>query len=38
VANFIIGGLHGAILLCKSCRGLLPLEQFERVLFAQVLR
>ena len=38
VANFIIGGLHGAILLCKSCRSLLPLEQFERVLFAQVLR
>jgi len=38
VANFILGGLHGAILLCKSCRGLLPLEQFERVLFAQVLR
>ena len=38
VANFIIGGLHGAILLCKSCRSLLPLEQFERVHFAQVLR
>jgi TetR/AcrR family transcriptional repressor of nem operon len=38
VANFIIGGLQGALLLGKSCRSLLPLEQFERILFAQVLR
>ena len=38
VANFIIGGLQGALLLGKSSRSLLPLEQFERILFAQVLR
>jgi len=38
VANFIVGGLQGALLLGKSSRSLLPLEQFERVLFAQVLR
>ena len=38
VANFIIGGLQGALLLGKSGRSLLPLDQFERILFAQVLR
>jgi TetR/AcrR family transcriptional repressor of nem operon len=38
VANFIVGGLQGALLLGKSTRNLLPLEQFERILFAQVLR
>ncbi len=38
VANFIIGGLQGALLLGKSSRSLLPLDQFERILFAQVLR
>jgi TetR/AcrR family transcriptional repressor of nem operon len=38
VASFIIGGLQGALLLGKSGRSLLPLEQFERILFAQVLR
>jgi TetR/AcrR family transcriptional repressor of nem operon len=38
VANFIIGGLQGALLLGKSSRSLQPLEQFERILFAQVLR
>ena len=38
VANFIIGGLQGALLLGKSSRDVLPLEQFERVLFARILR
>ena len=38
VANFIIGGLQGALLLGKSGRSLVPLDQFERILFAQVLR
>ena len=38
VANFIIGGLQGALLLGKSGRSMLPLDQFERILFAQVLR
>jgi TetR/AcrR family transcriptional repressor of nem operon len=38
VANFIVGGLQGALLLGKSTRSVLPLEQFERILFAQVLR
>lgn len=38
VANFIVGGLQGALLLGKSTRSLVPLDQFERILFAQVLR
>jgi TetR/AcrR family transcriptional repressor of nem operon len=38
VASVIIGGLQGALLLGKARRSLLPLEQFERMLFAQILR
>jgi len=38
VANLIMGGLQGALLLGKSGRSLQPLDQFERILFAQVLR
>jgi len=38
VANFIVGGLQGALLLGKSSRSVLPLDQFERILFSQVLR
>jgi TetR/AcrR family transcriptional repressor of nem operon len=38
VANFIIGGLQGALLLGKCSRSILPLDQCERILFAQVLR
>jgi len=38
MANFIVGGLQGALLLGKSSRSLQPLDQFERILFARVLR
>jgi TetR/AcrR family transcriptional repressor of nem operon len=36
LANFIIAGLQGAILVGKSRRNLVPLEQFERVLFSLI--
>jgi hypothetical protein len=36
LANFIIAGLQGAILVGKSRGNLVPLEQFERVLFSLI--
>ena len=38
VAGFFISSIQGAILLAKAQRSLLPVERFERLLFAQVLR
>lgn len=38
VAGFVISSLQGAILLAKAQRSLEPVERFERILFAKVLR
>jgi len=38
VAGFVVSALQGAILLAKVERSLAPVEQFEQVLFAMVLR
>ena len=38
VAGFFISAIQGAILLAKAQRSLAPVERFERLLFAQVLR
>lgn len=38
VAGFFISSIQGAILLAKAQRSLLPVERFERLLFAQILR
>jgi len=38
IAGFVVSALQGAILLAKVERSLAPVEQFEQVLFAMVLR
>lgn len=38
IAGFVVSALQGAILLAKVERSLEPVEQFEQVLFAMVLR
>jgi len=37
-AGFILSGVQGAILLSKAHRNIVPMEQFEQILFAKVLR
>lgn len=38
VAGFFVSSIQGALLLAKAQRCLAPVERFERLLFAQVLR
>jgi TetR/AcrR family transcriptional regulator, transcriptional repressor for nem operon len=38
VAGFFLSSLQGAILLAKAQRSLVPVERFEKLLFAQILR
>ncbi len=38
VAGFFVSSIQGAILLAKTQRSLLPVERFEHLLFAQILR
>jgi TetR/AcrR family transcriptional regulator, transcriptional repressor for nem operon len=37
VANFVVSGLQGAVLLAKAERDLAPAENFKKVLFATIL-
>jgi TetR/AcrR family transcriptional repressor of nem operon len=37
VADFIVSGLQGAMLLAKAQRSMVPIERFEQVLFGMVL-
>lgn len=37
VADYIVGGLHGAILMAKVERSPVPVERFEQILFGMVL-